>query len=88
LQSNEDVYKLAQRLAQLARDLGDEASQHDLEGALLSGTTASEELGELKSAFSRLRLRIDSRWPEGSLRSVDNAIEQIGRAFRRGNQAG
>ena len=29
LQSNEDVYELAQRLAQLARDLGDEASQPD-----------------------------------------------------------
>ena len=88
LQSNEDLYNLVQSLAQHARDLGDEASLQDLEGALLSGMTASEQLGELRSALSRLRARIDMRWPEGSLRSVDDAIEQIDAAFRRANQGG
>jgi len=87
-ETNEDVYALAKKMAKLAQSLGDEVSAQDLENALVAGSTASDQLGNLRRAMVRLRIRTDSRWPEEWLRSIDGTIEEIDRAFLRANRGG
>lgn len=88
LESNEDAYNLARELAQAARSIGENTAAEDLERVFAVGTTATEQFGELALALSRLRTKIDSRWPPDSLSNVDEAIQIIRRAILRANRGG
>lgn len=84
--SNAEIFTFAAELIEHARQLGDEETAVRIEEALKkAGTSPSEQLGELKIAFSSIQADMDG-YPEEITSKIASAISAIEDAFRRANR--
>ena len=84
---NQELFDLAMSVVRHARSVHDETTAQAIHSALGGSFTASEVLGDIRSAFVACRPRLDDRYPEEMRKQVAQAIVEIDRAFRRVNQA-
>lgn len=80
--TNQDIYDFAQGLMIKYSENGDLQVSQAIFNALNTGMTASEQLGELKIVFEKIK----SGWGDPSLDLITDlgqAIEAINKAFRR-----